>query len=260
MSIDYRKAESGDVNAIVNLVKRAFFAVNIDMMIWGCSGIDRYLADLILAEELSDISVYVAADHNKIVAVAQLKRMPSARQLYLNYICTDVAYQRKNIGSNLLDHSIKVESDGFDTIVLDVFVKNTIAYNWYINFGFKPILIKEWFVAKVKNLDQGTGYISDLPQSNLCFAKYGFSQFTVSTKTKNYSVGLLGENYFRISDEEILYDPEAITTLYEYSKTRNILLITETTAERNATLDLINVASTVQMRIPISSIVAFARS
>jgi len=256
MQMIYRRAEREDLTQIVNLVKGAFSSRYIDMMIWGCSGIRKYLADLLDSNlELCDISNYVAVINDKVAAVAQLKRDPRNRQLYLNYICTDSTCRRNNVASKLLFHSIAEESDSFDLMALDVFVDNSIASNWYCDLGFSPVFSKQWAIAEISTSNSRIGYISGLPQSDRCFAEYGFSQFTLTTNSSTYSVGLLGENYFRISDANIFQDPIAISTLAKYASARKLLLITENLPAPDEALQFSNVAETIHMNAPIGAMI-----
>lgn len=256
MKITYRQAEREDLSDIVNLIKGAFSPRYIEMMIWGCRGIEKYLADLIDSErELCDISNYVATVGDKVVAVAQLKRNPADRQLYLNYICTDYVHRRSNIASKLLLHSIVEEPDNFDVMALDVFVDNSIARKWYSDIGFGPVFTKQWIVAEGMASDSCNGYISGFPQSDRCFAEYGFSQFTLTTESRSYSIGLLGEDYFRISDGKIFQDLAAISTLAKFAPTRKLLLIAADPVVDNAMLHFNNVAETIQMNVSIATLI-----
>jgi len=260
MKIIFRRAKKEDLTQIVNLIKGAFPPCYIDMMIWGCSGIEKYLSDLINSDlELCDISNYVATIDGKVAAVAQLKRNPSKNQLYLNYICTDGAYRRNNVASKLLLHSITEESTVFDVMALDVFVDNSAARKWYGDLGFRSVHAKQWAVAEINPSALGCGYISGIPQSERCFSEYGFSQFTLTTESDCYSVGLLGEKYFRVSDQKITQDPAAMSTLAKFSSIRKLLLIAEKSLEHDGASQFVNVAETIHMDAPIEAVLSGLR-
>ena len=256
MQIKYRRAERQDLIQIVQLIKEAFPPHYIEMMIWGCDGIEKYLADIIdLGHELCDISNYVATVGDRVVCITQMKRNPAARQLCLNYIGTHAGYRKNNIASKLLLHSIANEENLFENIILDVFIDNEIAKKWYSDLGFHSVLKKQWVIAENKILYPRIGYISGMPQSDRCFREYNFSQMTLITDLKAYSVGLLGKNYFRISDPIIFKDLMALSTLAKFAPNRKILLIAESPLTQDMHVPFINITATVQMSMGIMALI-----
>ena len=256
MKLAFRKAERKDLIQIGKLIRSGFSPRYIEMMIWGCRGAEKYLADLIDIENtICDISNYVGIIDDKIVAVTQLKRNISDRTLHLNYICTDQAYRKKNVGSKLLLHSITEESNIFEHMALDVFLDNAIASRWYSDLGFNALATREWLVISTKILDSRVGYVSGLPQSNCCFEEYGFSQFMLSTDKGNYSIGILGENYYRLADVKIIEDLVGISTLFKLAPNREILLIAENPTIKNTQVKINKVAATVHMTTDVNNLI-----
>lgn len=221
-----RKAVADDARRIVELVKAAFENYNLDMMIYGCPGILKYVENsLILQSQISDSVTYVAERNGLIVAVAQFKRVPSTNTLYLNYICTDNNFQGVGLGKNVLKCSIMSEQNDYDYVALDVFESNEIAKSWYLNLGFMQNEKKSWFVTETKPLENVEAVISGFPQSAVSQREYGFSQISIDTSLGSYSVGLLGEKYYRASDKKMMNDKNAIAALHEFDSNRSLILI-----------------------------------
>jgi ribosomal protein S18 acetylase RimI-like enzyme len=256
MKLTFRKAERKDLIQIAKLIRSGFLPKYIEMMVWGCRGAEKYLADLIDVDStLCDVANYVGIIDDEIIAVTQLKRNLSNRTLHLNYICTDQAYRKNNVGSKLMLHSITEESSIFEHMALDVFLDNYIANRWYSSLGFNALETREWLVISTEILDSRVGYVSGLPQSNCCFEEYGFSQFMLSTDKGNYSIGILGENYYRIADVRIIEDLVAISTLAKLSPNRQILLIAENQPIKDVQVNINKVAATVHMSTGIKNLI-----
>jgi len=223
----FRKANIDDADAIAGLVKEAFADYHVEKMIYGCHGIVQYLKDqLSIDDDLSDAATFVAVLGSEICAVAQFKRMQKNKTLYLNYICAAKRLRRKKMGSRLLGFSLENESYDYDRVALDVFESNVNAKSWYDNLGFSLNEEKNWAVITPDKKDCDSGCLTDLPQSKTCYQKYGFSQLSVLTKSNTYTVGILGDKYYRLSNGDILEDSAAIQALKRFDSKRKFLLIT----------------------------------
>jgi ribosomal protein S18 acetylase RimI-like enzyme len=224
----FRRANVSDAKAVADLIKESFSDYHVQKMIYGCNGIVKYLEDqLLISNEVNDASTFVAELNDDICAVAQFKRDPKNKIFYLNYICTKKLFRRQKLGPRLIKYSLDNESFAFDYVVLDVFDNNTPAINWYIGLGFNKNEEKLWTLVDPADHEEGCGYLSGLPQSNICYREYGFSQLSLTTSTGTYSIGLLGEKYYRLSSASVFKDSAAIALLKKFDNGREFLLIGE---------------------------------
>ncbi|PZW43412.1 GNAT family N-acetyltransferase [Pseudomonas sp. URMO17WK12:I2] len=224
----FRRARVRDATDIVALIQSSFELYHLDKIIYGCRGVVLFLErQLALRQELSDVSVYVAHDGTKVIAVAQFKKIRASGIYYLDYICTDSRFRGGGVGAGLLRYALSSESFDYSQVALDVFEHNTSAALWYKSLGFEERFEKKWAKIEIYSQEGGAGYIANLPQAIASFESYGFAQLTVSTDAKNYQVGLLGDGYYRLGDNQVFSDTQAINALLEFDPHREFLLIVD---------------------------------
>jgi ribosomal protein S18 acetylase RimI-like enzyme len=243
-----RKATVGDAPRIIGLVQAAFKDYNLEMMIYGCQGILKFVENSLMQQaHISDSVMYVAEQNGLIIAVAQFKKVPSTNTLYLNYICTDNNFRGTGLGKKVLRYSILSEQNDYEYIALDVFENNEIAKSWYLNLGFSPNETKFWYVSETQPIKDIKSVISGLPHSIVTQREYGFSQISVETSCGSYSVGLLGSKYYRASDKNIMNDKNAIAALHEFAPGRLLILISSDFDPSSSFLDVKFVQKSVNM-------------
>jgi hypothetical protein len=92
-------------------------------------------------------------------------------------------------------------------ISLDVFDDNLRALKWYGRLGFQVRQTSEFIeVMPPVIAPEGVACISDLPQTDSCHERFGFSKFFVTTTRRRYSVGRIGDTWFRLDDPAALAD------------------------------------------------------
>ncbi len=255
MNVAYRFAKNEDINGIVNLVREAFSERYVNMIIWGSDGIQKYIQGLLTCDSaLCDISNSVAILEGKVVAVTQIKRNPLKKEIYLNYICTDAQERKQKLASNLLLFAGRNQPRKFETIALDVFYDNTVALAWYEGLGFKRGSSKVWTVFDLDICSAVTGVLSGLPQAKNCYSSFGFSQITLSTEKSEYGVGILGKNYFRVTDATILSDGEALTTLAKLDSNRKLLVIAKDFPFKQILHSFVNVTETISLTASLDAV------
>jgi len=67
--------------------------------------------------------------------------------------------------------------------------------------------------------------ISGYPQAKICQERYGFSTLKLNTSGREYQVGCLGNDWFRVTQPEILADADALSTLHLFDGHRRILAL-----------------------------------
>ena len=88
-------------------------------------------------QEVGNGNYFVVKDSGKVVAAACIS--PRDDGVYLETIAISEAYQRKGIGSKLIEYAKKITKDyGFDKLLLDTY-RQYSADAFYIKCGFKKI-------------------------------------------------------------------------------------------------------------------------
>lgn len=212
MNLQVRFTEKKDVGTIVQLVREGFPAGITDRLIYGAHGIGKYI-ELQLEEKSSETRYIVAEKDGKPAGFVEYRCLPNS--LVLNYIVIDSEFRGKGLASPLLKESIRLLDVTSSQIVLDVFDYNTTALRWYEKFGFKPAGTSYWYDLKFGELERKGNevYTVNFPQACALYRHFGFSVLTLRCGLKYYQVGILGRHWLRITQKELLSNPDVLLFL-----------------------------------------------
>lgn len=219
-----RAANERDAEEIVRLIKNSFNPELLQTIIYGCHGVLSYVRDQITTpKELSDTKYMVIEDDHELIGCAEYKIMKDT--VFLNYICTHESRRGKGLGKLLMK---EVLCEGIKKSMmrmeLDVFYHNISVKKWYEKLGFSPQYNTVWWkIPLTYHKQNATAFISGFPQAQTCFDKFGFSSFQVISSNAIYSIGYLGEKWFRIQQLEVLNECTVMNSLYLLDSNRTIL-------------------------------------
>ena len=241
-----RPAKPKDAGDIVEIIRSGMEPDLLPMLIYGCSGIRSYVADQICASQCcSDAIYYVACSYEKPVGCVEFRLLPST--LFLNYISILPEYRAMGLGRKMLAKSISLSTQIIhpQNMILDVMGINTKARKWYANLGFSHDHTQVWYVMPLDTAGHSEkAFISGYPQAKACHERFGFSQFRVITSTAEYTVGMMGENWFRITQPEAMADDALHGTLLKIDPSRRLLaILPEDIKPSNSTDNVLCVAS-----------------
>lgn len=226
MKLWVRPAHKSDARQIAHLVAQAYPPQILDIIIYGCDGIVRYIEEQAsIAPDLAD-SRYLLAElaGNRVAGLIELRQ--SGQDITLNQICVAQGYRGIGLGNAMLHDVLEmVSSDCQGAIFLDVFDDNIIARDWYRKIGFRSIARSAWWRVPIKAVSAARGRVSGYAQANACHAAYGFSAFTLTTDAGTYAVGRLGRHWFRTTDPALLNDKQASACLARLDPERELLAI-----------------------------------
>jgi ribosomal protein S18 acetylase RimI-like enzyme len=219
-----RFANCQDSHGIAALAGSGFKDEISGAIIYGADGIEAYLKSQISIESNINDSVYIVAENdNKIVGFVEFRNGFDC--LFLNFIGISSLSRNKGVAKKLLKQAVIMSrSINHKKISLDVFSDNEIARKWYMNLGFIPEYTTNWY--RIKQTVKFTDFVakvSGFSQSKICYSSFGFSQFTLNTIADTYSIGFLGDKWFRVTQPEILIDVDALACLNSIDPNRHIL-------------------------------------
>ena len=224
-SVAIRPAEVSDAAAIAATIRSAFPDRLLDLFIYGCPGIDKYIAEQIrIRNQGCDKRYTVAVANGNIVACAEIRRIPD--QLFLNYIAVLAPYRSLGLGGQLL-HKALMDSRRAEEkeVVLDVLDLNTNALNWYQRLGFRMKDAVSWRECSSDCDSESPIIVADYAQAQACQHVFGFSKFAIQVGRQNYEIGRLGDNWFRLTNPAALKAPGLVAGLKTLSPRRKILLL-----------------------------------
>lgn len=219
-------ANSNDAAEFVSVIRACFNKELLDLTPYGCSGITTFVQKQILNQCCGTDTRYLICRHdNKIVGGVEIRYAPA--HLFLNYIAIVPSYRQKGLGTLLLQSALKgVVQFADSTLSLDVMDDNALAMHWYKRLGFSYEFTTQWWSLPQMERVKGTKAVAvGLPQAFACHAQFGFGQFDIISPTGRYTVGLLGHNWFRIMQPNILCDEYALGLLTLLDMNRRMLIV-----------------------------------
>ena len=220
---------------IVAAIQSGFAPDILGATIYGCSGITNYVRhQTVLPAALADTRYVVALDASApapatscsqlVAGCVELRLFPNA--LCLNYISILPECRASGLGRKLLYAAIDAaRCDAHERLILDVFTHNTTANRWYERLGFEDQYFSEWWEIELGCHAILPGRVSGFAQACVCQREFGFSQFCVTTHDDSYSIGRIGERWFRVTQTDALHDLALLATLAILDPNRRILAI-----------------------------------
>jgi ribosomal protein S18 acetylase RimI-like enzyme len=225
-SVRIRPAVPDDAAGIVDAIRGGFAPRLLDLSVYGCSGIERYVREQIRAEAAAcDTTFDVAVADERVVGTIEMRALLD--QLFLNYVAVTPEARSGRLGSRLLRAAIdRTVRPAHRLMALDVDEDNALALRWYDGLGFVAASTTEGFVLSLPAAARATpGGVTGAPQASVCHAAFGFSRLTVTTPNGSYDVGQLGTQWFRVTSRAALDDAELVAALRAVDPTRRVLAL-----------------------------------
>jgi GNAT superfamily N-acetyltransferase len=225
MNIEVQFAQPADAAGIARVFAGGFRPEVTQLLVHGCHGVAEHIRMQLASTAPCVESVYfVARTSRSIMGAAELRRRTDG--LFLNYIGVDPDYRGQGAGTALLSGALKLTGSGSGKIGLDVLHENTGAIRWYRRLGFSITAAAEFVeIAPPDLIGDEYAYASGLPQADLCHARFGFSTFHVTTAAGGFSVGRIGDAWFRLTDPAALASPAVFKTLYLLDPGRRVFAV-----------------------------------
>jgi GNAT superfamily N-acetyltransferase len=222
----------------------------------GAEGYHQYLAALASQSWATDCRVFVATHEASLLGALELRRSGTA--LVVNNIVVDPIARGQGVGKQLMVFAAKhANAVGLDEIALNVFSENQQANDWYESLGFECKARVRWqHVPKPEACgpaDDGL-YVTDFPQASAVHERYGFAQLSICRAGEKLVVGMLGTDYFRLTDLGAAADIELAALLHSVAPSRKLLLVNSQTVETATTI-----AESFELKISIKRLLELDR-
>lgn len=234
-SIKISPISASECKQVVQLHRSAFSHGQRKYTIFESAGVESYLSSLVRFADLRDDHQLVAAwDGNRLVGYSHFRALPDS--WHLNYIVVTSAYQGQGIGGILWRHWIDVgRQRGYTKLSLDVDQENNDVIAWYRRQGLR---ITETTWTYEKSLKPASAAVEEIAavrlldweQAEASQHTYGFSQFRLHYRGNIWTIGQLGQDYFRVTQQL----PEALeSVLAKMDPHRRMLLVSSQVVEGN---------------------------
>jgi ribosomal protein S18 acetylase RimI-like enzyme len=216
MPLTIRQAAPADADEVAALFRQSFRPEDLALTIYGCSGygcpgITEYLRlEFALPPELSASTYLVAEMENRLAGYVEM------RGLHLNYIVVDENCRGAGVGTAL-------RASGPAT--LDVFEHNRSARSWYERAGYRELRRTAFWRVTLPDGRHEAVRITGWAQSEAAQRAFGFSQFDMAAGDRRYTIGRLGDRWFRVTDGELVSRPDALRGLLAADSRREILYV-----------------------------------
>jgi GNAT superfamily N-acetyltransferase len=215
--------------AIIKLLRSGMREELIRLTPYACKGYGHFLKQILTFQYPYNDRIMIGAFHQgELAGFAEWLYTHDA--CHLNNIYTSQRVQRKGIGTRLYQEGLqRAMKEGVSTLSLDVFSWNLKAHSWYKKLGFKKREERFWLLGPLQmNLNKGKYAISNYPDGIACLKEYGFGKMIISTSQGVYPVLLLGDQYFKISNEAALLDNDFNAALHDIDSSREIIVFSST--------------------------------
>ena len=224
-SIVFKDIEKFYINDVVKLIRSEFKKEYLEKTIFNCSGIGEYL-NISIENKFTNKYRTVCLLDKEIVGYIEFIKFQ--KMIHINYLVVSSKYQRKSIGKKLILHALRKFKDT-EFIELYVDSKNDKAKKFYLNLGFKELKRKNLFEIKIEeSKDNFNNFIlDDYEKYKMIYDKFGFSEINIRNLEKIYKVGVLGEEYYQIYNEELIDNKEIINFIKSFDKKRKLIVWSE---------------------------------
>lgn len=223
-----RPATLPDARRIVEIFRGSLSSTILPRLILGYPGVPSYIEEVIRSQQPGGSHWFVVAcDGAHVVGAAEFRRIE--KRLFLNQIGVDPAMRGRGIGRQLLLAGLlNARRDPHEDWMLDVFLDNVRATNWYASLEMKEIEQRIWLdvYPPLAGHEPCTSAVATrLTEANLEHAKRGFSRFALRTDAGSYEMGRLGQAFFRCTSLGILDDPHALGALRSIDSNRALVCV-----------------------------------
>ncbi len=218
-----RPALPDDSTTIAAIVRAASSPLMRETTILGGLGLDRFLRDQMTAKSANRFLVAEVEGH--VVGMSAWRH--EGEDLFLNHLFVHPSAQGRRVGTLLWARGMAVMARaGIHRLSVDVYEDNVRAAAWYRSLALEPVATRLLMaVPLTEGTDERSAWTSTyLGEADEAYARYGFSQFTLSTPRTAYTIGRLGPDYFR-SPATLLDDEAAMAALAQLDPHRRVLCI-----------------------------------
>ncbi|MDQ3928925.1 MAG: GNAT family N-acetyltransferase [Chloroflexota bacterium] len=201
--ISYRPIQAHECEKVADLHKRTFPPDAVKRTIYASTRISRYLQNLVSYPDLQGDHFLLGAWHDRnLVGYAHFRALPAS--WHLNYIAVLPAYQGRGVGHELWKRFVEAgKQRGCGRLSLDVEHDNLRALDWYRRRHMAVVATTrtyETFLEPSGESPAGAVKLLDWEAAEAWQASYGFSRFQLLCRGKTWSIGRIGDSYFRASE------------------------------------------------------------
>jgi ribosomal protein S18 acetylase RimI-like enzyme len=224
-SVQTRLAEPKDAVQIADLFAGGFRPQVRQLLVYGCKGAAEYIRMQLSPGITAAASLYVVAQTRcGIAGAVELRR--SANRLFLNYIAVTPSQRGQGVGAILFSAAVEMSGVLSGEIVLDVLHNNVRALEWYGRLGFAARTSAEFLeIAPPDGRDAEPAYVSGVPQADVCQERFGFSRFDLITCSGSFSVGRIGDAWFRLTQAAAISTPAVFAALQALDPARRVFAV-----------------------------------
>lgn len=257
-----RPANPDDATQIAEVFRTSFDPDVLDLTHYSCRGAARYVREhLQHASPWNEVVFTVAGAEDALIGACELRRNTTG--LLLNYIAIRSEQRSQGTARGLLLESLIRFSTGRpdETFELDVWSHNHAALGWYRRLGLQSVSSYALYevVPRGSNTpapsDRATPSVSvqGVAQSEVLHAAFGFSELHVRTANGEYSVGRLGDRWYRLLQRQAAEDTALVGFLRSLEPASGVFLMARPPIRETAWRLLVRGE---RMAAPLKSVIA----
>jgi GNAT superfamily N-acetyltransferase len=195
----------------------------LPLTVFGAHGIASYLDDQFSDQSGGNAEFLIASRDDTLLGAEELRHRQGLA--FINHIYVHPEYQGRGIGGQLILNALRrAGTAATNDLALDVEVDNHVAIGWYGRLGLEIAYEHAIWSYDLAGCDVGTDdLVLASAQQQSQFARYGFCRIQLRSASRAFEVGLLGQDYYKTSDSQLLQDTTALSALRAYDPRRQLL-------------------------------------
>ncbi len=222
----YRPVQPAECRQVAELHRQVFPPEHTALTVFASPCVDQYLASLIAYPHYQVEHHLVGAWHDsRLVAYAHFRAV--AQAWHLNNIAVSADHQGQAIGRVLWEQFVSAgRQRGYKAMSLDVVAGNDRAAAWYQRRGLSVVRTTWWYESELAPgpVPPGAIQLLDWEAAQAWQSAYGFSSFRLVGQDAVWTIGRLGEHYFRCAQP---CSAEVQAVLAELDPARRLLVAAE---------------------------------
>lgn len=217
------------VDDVITLIKSGMDPYLFSLMIYACPGYKNYVNSIVnVPYQYSNCIFFGAFIEEKLAGFLECRLTKNT--LHYNNLFISPEIRGSGIGKELMKRGCKLAKEqDISHLTCDVFDQNVTTKAWKERTGFQVTEKTYWFMGKNPYNTNSSENISfklkNYPQTEVAQKTYNFSLLEIETTNGEYTIGLVNDQYLRITDIKCLQDSDLLKALSIIEPNRTLLVL-----------------------------------
>ena len=220
----------GDGEQIALLMKAVQLPLTLPHSIWSSDKAGNFVEDLIQRGDSVPQAFTVIRRGNQILAAVYLGMLDGA--ILMDNVYADAEVRKHQLAGLMIYRALVsyAQRHASSMVAFDAFESARSIRAWHRRMGGTEHSQRVWWHLPIPGASQVAGpeaQVEGLEEAERTHARWGFSQFRVTTENASYVVGRLPAGYFRLTDAAGAFDATLLQALSKVDPSRRLFVIAD---------------------------------